>query len=83
MNARTIEIGRYALFRSLALQFEDFHCLKASDKILPGDDWVFAKEASPDKFDSVVNDVLITSFNSLCKLAFISVQVYGASVHES
>jgi hypothetical protein len=73
VNARAIEIGRYALIRGLALQFEDFHCLKASDKVLPGDDWVFAQEAGSDKFNGVVDDVLITSFDSLSELAFIGV----------
>lgn len=75
--------AEHVLFRGLALQFEDFHCLKASDEVLPGDDWVFAQQAGLDKFNCVVNDVLITSFKSLSELALIGVQIYGTSVHKS
>jgi hypothetical protein len=82
VNARAVGIGRYVLFRGLALQFEDFHCLKASDEVLSGDDWVFAYEAGPDKFNSVVDDLLITSFNPLSELVFIDVQINGTSVHK-
>lgn len=73
VNARTGENGEHALFRGLALQFENFHCLKAPNEVLPGDDWVFAHEAGPDKFNGVVDDMLITSFNSLSELYFIGV----------
>jgi hypothetical protein len=49
----------------------------ASGKVHSGNDWGFAKEAHPDKFNSVANKVLITSFNSLCELAFVGIQVCG------